>query len=192
MPNDSKKKSVDLEARFVKKFSPTILVTMLNTSAPLGKIVRQELSDAIFDLTQEANSLERSKLTAVVSLASDELDVTLYGAPADRRLHRSLYRQSRFFNEVKCISMSYDQANGTAQVRLHVEEAPPISTAVTINPHELDIFNKYVLLHLLPFFRKQWRLQVADDNYQRVHSILEEVVMDKIGGLRELRQEVDD
>jgi len=185
------KKSVDLEARFVKKFSPTILVTMLNTSAQFGKLVGQELGEAIFDLTQEASSLERSKITAVVSLASDELDIMLYGAEPDRRLHRSLYRQSRFFNEVKCISMSYDQVNGTAQIRLHIEEAP-LSTAATIDPLKLDIFNKYVLLHVLPFFRKQWRQQVADDNYQRVHSILEEVVMDKIGGLRELRQEAED
>jgi len=189
VPSDNKNKSVDLEARFVKKFSPTILVSMLNTSAQLSKLVQQELADALFDIVQEANSLERSKMSAVVSLESDELDVMLYGGEPDRRLHRSLYRQSRFFNEVKCISISYGKDG--ARVELHLEEAPPLRTAVTVDPKTLDTFNQYVLLHLLPFFKKQWRQQVADDNYQRIHAILEEVVMDKIGGLRELRQEVE-
>lgn len=190
MPNDNKKKSVDLEARFVKKFSPTILATMLNVSAQFAKLVEQELSDAIFDITQEADSLDRSKMTAIVSLDSDELDAMLYGGKPDRRLHRALYRQSRFFSEVKCISITYGKKG--AQIRLHLEDASSLRTAHTLDPKELDTFNQYVLLHLLPFFRAQWKQQVADDNYQRIHAILEEVVMDKIGGLRELRQEVED
>lgn len=190
MPNNNKKKSTDLEARFVKKFSATILSTMLNVSAQFSKLVSQELADAIFDIVQEANTLERSKMTAIVSLDSGELDEMLYTGEPDRRLHRALFRQSRFFSEVKSISLSYGKDG--ALIRLHLEEAPPLSTAVTIDPNDLDTFNKYVLLHVLPFFRKQWKQQVADDNYQRVHSILEEVVMDKIGGLRELRQEAED
>ena len=180
-------KGVDLEERFIKKFSPTIFVSMLNTSPQLVNLISKELADALFDIYEEMRTAGKAS-RAIVDVGSEEVVNALLAAPPDRCLHRTLHRQSRFFNEIKCASFMF-ASDGAPTIGLHMEESPPLSTARLISPHDLDALNKYVLLHMLPYLAAEWRKSVEDDNYQRVHKILEEVVMDKIGGLRELRQE---
>lgn len=182
----AKNKNVDLEARFIKKFSATILVTTLNTSPTLSQIISKELNEALNEVHEEMQA-EGKKARAIVPTNSDEVLDALAAAPADQSLHRNLHRQSRFFNEIKCMSFTFD-SKGAPQINIHLEESPPLSTARMASPSDLDVHNKYVLLHMLPHIVNEWRKSVADDSYQRVHKMVEEVVMDKIGGLREARQ----
>lgn len=180
------KSSVDLEERFIKKFSPTIMVSMLNSSSHFRNIISKELDDQLSELAHDAKKMG-PKSSVIVSFNTDEVNETIFAGPPDRRLHRTLYRQSRFFNAIKTMSLTF-APKGPPTIMLH-EEEQPLRTAIATLPSELDTFNQYVLLHLLPYFKKQWKIHLEDDSYKRTHKILEEVVMDKIGGLREQEQE---
>jgi hypothetical protein len=180
--------SVDLEARFIKSYSSSTFVAIVNASSHFRNLIAKELKEQLQDVLQEAQSLGAVKASAVIELDSDEFSVALFGGPPDQSLHRSLYRQSKFFSEIKRVVISLNK-DGKASVSLHVESAP-LQTAQSIEPHTLDPFNQYVFLHALSYVKRQWRAQQKNENYQRVHKVLEEVVMDKIGALREATKEL--
>jgi len=178
---------VDLEERFIKKYSATTFVTALNTSSHFKNLIAKELEEQLWEIVQEAEQLGNAA-DVIIDLDSDTFDATLLGGPSDSALHRSLYRQSMFFKELKKIAITLDR-EGKACVYLQ-SETPTLRMATTVAPLELDTFNQYVMLHIVPYFKQQWKEYREAKKYQQLHKILEEVVMDKIGGLRESGKEI--
>ena len=165
----------DLEARFVKRFSPRRFAALLNSSLGLAKAVREELADAVRELVAD---IPRDTVF-LVPMDIEEAEMSVITAPGGKALHRALYQQSRFFKDVTLLTVSSQDG-----ILVH-EEVGATRRAEATKADGLDAFNQYVLLHFFPYIRKRINDEAAQERDLKSRESLREVLIDKIGCLRE-------
>jgi hypothetical protein len=178
----SNRNPADLEGRFLKTYSPAQFATLLNTDKQAGTQVQNVLDQHIQDFLQEVLDAEgKTADSVVVRLDERDAEAFLIAAPGGKGLHRSLYRQSRFFNEVTAVIIT--RFRGQVHILLQ-REAPVVRTTSTKKVASLDPFKKYVFIHVLRFVRKRWEeLAKGDQEVERVAEF-QEVVSAKLDALQ--------
>lgn len=193
MSEQTKRKApADLEKRFLKKWGNTMFAGMVNTVPTVVGLVTKELTTQLKVLEKELKEAGEDAADIFEIDTNDAEEAILIG-PQDKVLTRVLYRMSVFFFSMKVVSISYVKKGNklVPAVRLHAEKGS-LRTVESVDPLDLDPFNQYVFLHLLPFVKEQWHARRQDNKWRKFQKAVEDVVQHKIEALRTEETTVDE
>jgi len=181
----SSQKSFDLEARFIKRYSPAKFTALLSVSVPLQRMVTAALRKNVQQLLEEVSAKEGS-VEATISLHTKAIERFLLTGPTDRALHRALYQQSQFFGR-EWYALTYKEEDGRSRFKLAQAEGAARAVRLVSNK-TLTPIDEYVLLHMMPYILLRWREESAQNEVSGIMEALGAIVSSKVAGIEKTMQ----
>ena len=192
MSDEKQKKAppVDLEQRAVKKWGTNTFVGMINRVPTISNRIHSALTTKLKEIENELDEIGESGAD-MFHINTEAAEAALLTGPKEKVLTKVLYRMSAFFSSMKMVSICHTQRGKKKipSVRLHQEVGEGLRLAKSIDPLDLDPFNQYVFLHLLPFVQKEWRSRREQGDWKKYRKAVEEVVQVKVELLTTLEQD---
>ncbi len=174
------------ERTFAKKYGVRKFISYLNHSEELQGLIRGELQTKLSEMGKRLSELVEGE-ERILQVPLDERwtdDPTATGAAW---LQPGFFRSSRFFADfseaIICVS-------NKVKFSLHSQKEP-LRTSFICLPSELDTFNQYVLLHILPYIERQATQDFASGSSAQRSDAAKTVVRDKLEALREAEFEAE-
>lgn len=180
---DQKQKSppADIEQRTIKKWGTNTFVSMVNTVPSISNKINKSLAGRLKEIEDELNEIGENGAD-LFPINTEDAETAVLTGPQNKVLTKVLYRMSSFFSSMKMVSICHVKIGNKVKpaVRLHQEVGDGLRMAQSIDPIDLDPFNQYVFLHMLPFVQAEWRRRRERGDWKKYRKAVEEVVQAKI------------